>query len=406
MKILAIETSCDETAVALVEGTEAEDGTRFTLLGNALLSQIDVHKEYGGVYPMLAKREHAKNLVPILSAALEEAGMLRESTQALSETLPTELGTLLERESGLAASLLDFLKQTEPPAVDAIAVTAGPGLEPALWVGVNFAKALARAWDKPLVAVNHMEGHLLAALLTEEVEVGYILPRIERPLLGLLVSGGHTEIIEMTDWLSYRLIGSTRDDAVGEAYDKVARMIGLPYPGGPEISRLADRARERGSTSPYTLPRPMLSSPDCDFSFSGLKTAVLYLVKEKVGDDISQLTDTDKEEIAFAFEGAAADVLYAKTVRAIELTGARSLAIGGGVSANANLKRIFRERLEKFHPEVTLFIPVPFLSTDNAIMIALAGYYHAQKGEFADPVALAANGNRSLANISVPAPAA
>jgi N6-L-threonylcarbamoyladenine synthase len=400
MKILAIETSCDETAIAILEGTGAEDGARFKLLGNALLSQIDIHKPYGGVYPMLAKREHAKNLVPLLDAALEEAEMVHESTQALPDDLDEKLSTLLEREGELAGTLLDLLRRTEPPAIDAIAVTAGPGLEPALWVGVNFAKSLALAWDKPLVSVNHMEGHLLSALLVEESEREYVLPEFERPLLGLLVSGGHTEIVEMQDWLSYRLVGQTRDDAVGEAYDKVARMIELPYPGGPEISKLADKARERGhgdGKNPYSLPRPMLTSPDCDFSFSGLKTAVLYLVKKKVGEDIAKLTETEKEDIALAFEDAAADVLYAKTVRAIELTGARTLAIGGGVSANANLKRTFRKNLAEYHPEVSLSIPVPFLSTDNAVMIALAGYFHAQTGDFIDLETLVANGNRALA---------
>lgn len=400
MTILAIETSCDETAVAVVEGIETEGGTHFTILGNALLSQIDIHTEYGGVYPMLAKREHAKNLVPILSAALEETDMLRESGQALSADLGERISDLLEREGDLAGTLLDLLRRTEPPPIDAIAVTAGPGLEPALWVGVNFAKALALAWDKPLVAANHMEGHLLAALLAEGPDRQYLLPKVELPLLTLLVSGGHTELVEMNDWLFYRLVGQTRDDAVGEAYDKVARMLGLPYPGGPEISRLADKAREREygeGKNPYTFPRPMLSNPDCDFSFSGLKTAVLYLVKEKVGDDPSKLTDTEKEDIALAFEDAAVDVLYAKTVRALELTGARTLAIGGGVSANAHLKRTFRERLNKYHPDISLSLPVPFLSTDNAVMIALTGYYHARKQDFADPVALVADGNCTLA---------
>lgn len=392
MRILAIETSCDETAVAIVEGADVNDGTRFTVLGNALLSQIEIHREYGGVYPMLAKREHAKNLVPLLSAALEEAELLHEDTQVIDEDTQTAIGELLSREGGLANDILEFLKECEPPKeLDAIAVTAGPGLEPALWVGVNFAKALALAWNKPLVAANHMEGHLLSALLQEEDEDTYLFPRFPHPLLGLLISGGHTELVVATEWLSYRLVGQTRDDAVGEAFDKVARMLGLPYPGGPEISRLAEKARERGGENPYTLPRPMINDDSCDFSFSGLKTAVLYLVKD------IEFSETDKENMALAFEDAVADVLYAKTLRAIDETGATSLAIGGGVSANAYIKRVFRERLAQDRPDIALFIPPAFLTGDNAIMIALAGYYRALKEDFTDSEALGANGNLALA---------
>ncbi|MEA2701414.1 MAG: hypothetical protein QOE22_123 [Candidatus Parcubacteria bacterium] len=391
MRILAIETSCDETAVAIVEGSDAGNGTRFKVLGNALLSQIEVHREYGGVYPMLAKREHAKNLVPLLAAALEEAELLHEDAQVTHEDTQVAIGELLEREGDLASDLLAFLKECEPPEFDAIAVTAGPGLEPALWVGVNFAKALALAWNKPLVAVNHMEGHLLSALLQEGGENEYLLPQFIHPLLGLLISGGHTELVATTEWLSYRLIGQTRDDAVGEAFDKVARMLGLPYPGGPEISKLAEKARERGGGNPFTLPRPMIKDDNCDFSFSGLKTAVLYLVKGK------ELSETDKEDMALAFEDAVADVLYVKTLRAIEETDAKSLAIGGGVSANAYIKRVFRERLAQDCPDISLFIPPAFLTGDNAIMIALPGYYRALRKEFADLSALRADGNLRLA---------
>lgn len=393
MRILGIETSCDETAIAVLE-CEGERSAEVRVLGNALLSQIDVHQEYGGVFPALAKREHAKNLVPILQAALSEAELLYEDTQALANDVETAVGELLAREGDLAVDLLEFLKESEVPNVDAIAVTAGPGLEPALWVGVNFAKALALAWNKPIVAVNHMEGHLLSALLTEKDMRSYVMPEIAQPLLALLISGGHTELVLMEDWLSYRLVGSTRDDAVGEAFDKVARMLGLPYPGGPEISKFAERARERGGENPYTLPRPMLNDPACDFSFSGLKTAVLYLVKDK------DLTETDKENVALAFEDAAADVLYAKTLRALTETGARTLAIGGGVSANTHIKRTFQERLAEDRTDVTLCIPPTFLTSDNAIMIALAGYYHAQAGNFADAATLRANGNLALAQVS------
>lgn len=400
MKILAIETSCDESAVAVLDGMAGlGNGAHFMVLGNALLSQIDIHKEYGGVYPMIAKREHAKNLVPLLHDALANADLhvLAAATEGveLPSALKEELAVLLEREPGLFDALVEFLSITEKPELDAIAVTAGPGLEPALWVGVNFAKALSLAWNLPIVSVNHMEGHICAALTqviastegTSELEI----PHTPLPLLSLLISGGHTELVLSKEWGSYELVGATRDDAVGEAFDKVARMLGLPYPGGPEVSKLAERARESGRENAITLPRPMIHDPHCDFSFSGLKTSVLYQVKDK------ELSDTEKEDMARAFEDAAADVLYAKTIRAIESSGAKTVALGGGVSANTHIQRTFRERLSEDFPDVRLAIPVPSLTTDNAIMIGLAGYYHAKKADFADPASLVANGNRKLA---------
>ena len=410
MKILAIETSCDETAVAILEGTSlaASDeqsergnrvsaGTRFTVLGNALLSQIDIHKPYGGVFPMVAKREHAKNLVPLLEASLSDAEMLHEDSQSLSEDVHQKITELLEREPGLTEAFLSSISEMEPPAIDAIAVTAGPGLEPALWVGVNFARALAIAWDKPLVAANHMEGHILSALLSSSADgKEYLLPDTNLPLLSLLISGGHTELVLSKKRLSYELIGQTRDDAVGEAFDKVARMLGLPYPGGPEISSLAEKARERRgggmkNGNPFIFPRPMINEPHLDFSFSGLKTSVLYAVKDRV------LTDEEKENVALAFEDAVAEVLYAKTARALEETNAASLALGGGVAANIHITRMFRERIAKEFPHVSLFIPAPALTSDNAIMIGLAGYFHAARTDFADIETLRANGNLSLA---------
>ncbi|MHB8860687.1 MAG: tRNA (adenosine(37)-N6)-threonylcarbamoyltransferase complex transferase subunit TsaD, partial [Minisyncoccota bacterium] len=257
MNILAIETSCDETAIAIVAATGDEKNAEFEVLGNALISQIDIHKEYGGVFPALAKREHAKNLVPILEAALEEAELLHEDTQAMSEETRDKIAAILSREPGLAEAFFEFITECEPPAIDAIAVTAGPGLEPALWVGINFARALALAWQKPLVAVNHMEGHIMAALAYNKKEslrdptdtppistrLNLVIEDVKMPVLALLISGGHTELVLMHEWLQYRLVGQTLDDAVGEAFDKVARMLDLPYPGGPEVSRLAEEAR-------------------------------------------------------------------------------------------------------------------------------------------------------------------
>ncbi len=396
MKILAIETSCDETAVAILECDGDEKSARFTILGNALLSQIEIHRPFGGVFPAVAKREHAKNLVPLLEAALEEAELLREDTRTFGEGLPERIAIILEREPDLGQAFLSVISGMEVPELDAITVTAGPGLAPALWVGVNFAKALSLAWDKPLIAANHMEGHALSALLTEVPDTDartYDLKDIPMPLLALLISGGHTELVAAQKWRDYTLVGRTRDDAVGEAFDKVARMLGLPYPGGPEISALAERDREDARTNPYTLPRPMIDTDDYDFSFSGLKTAVLYRTKEM------ELTEIEKEQLARAFEDAASDVLYTKTSKALAHTGARTLAIGGGVSANAHIRNVFRTRLPQDHPEVSLFIPSAFLTGDNAIMIALAGYYAWLRKDFTTPDSLVANGNLSLSSV-------
>ena len=399
MRILAIETSCDETAIAICEAEGDEKSTTFTVLGNVLLSQIEMHKEYGGVFPSLAKREHAKNLVPILEATLEEAELLHEDVQVIPDGTRAKISEILAREPGLTEAFFEFISECEPPEIDTIAVTAGPGLEPALWVGINFAKALSLVWEKPLVAVNHMEGHIFAALASRKQKQEAVLEikDITLPLLALLISGGHTELVLMEQWLHYKLVGQTRDDAVGEAFDKVARMLGLPYPGGPEISKLAESARfnldnsdELGHPmSKFRLPRPMIDSGTCDFSFAGLKTAVLYLLKERL-----ELNDEEKKHLAHEFENAVADVLWKKTAQALAQTNARTLVIGGGVSANTHIRRTFQHFVDTKCPHVALRIPSATLATDNAIMIALAGYYRAFRGVFiSDPIA---SGNLSL----------
>lgn len=389
-RILAIETSCDETAVSILECAGDFNSATFTVAGNALLSQIDIHREYGGVFPAIAKREHAKNLVPLLAAALEEAEILHEDVQPVPSELEERLGTLLTREPDLWQALSSFLRESERPSLDAVAVTAGPGLEPALWVGVNFARALSYAWDLPLISVNHMEGHIVSAL-AEQTEDGYRIHDTALPLLALLISGGHTELVLMRDWLSYERIGETRDDAVGEAFDKVARMLDLPYPGGPEVSKLAEEDREDPATNPFSLPRPMIDSADLDFSFSGLKTAVLYKIKE-TGD----LSPLQKRQLARAFEDAAAEVLVAKSLKAIAETGATTLAIGGGVSANIHIRRALAQALEAEEPQTKLCIPGVELTGDNAVMIGMAGYLRFLKEDFADAETLIADGNRCL----------
>ena len=395
MKILAIETSCDETAIAILDASGDTSGASFEILGNSLLSQIDLHQQYGGVFPALAKREHAKNLVPLLKQTLSQAGL---SLPGATPFLP-EITTLLEREPELALALTSFVSKTAIPDIDVIAVTHGPGLEPALWVGVNLARALSLLWNKPLIGVNHMEGHMISAL-ADINDTSITIPSTSFPLLALLISGGHTQLVAMNEWLSYTLVGETRDDAVGEAFDKVARMMDLPYPGGPEISKLAERARLRipefrtsdVRNSGIKFPRPMLHDPHCDFSFSGLKTAVLYHLKKH-----GPLSETDRENIAREFEDAVSEVLWKKTARALMETGAQTLALGGGVSANIHIQQVFTQKIAEEFPHIPLHIPSPALATDNALMIALAGYFHAQNKNYADPKTLSANGNLKLA---------
>src|SRR3989344_3192422 len=377
MKILGIETSCDETAVCLIEADGAFDaGFQCKVLGNALHSQIAVHAPYGGVFPNLAKREHVKNLVPLLQQVFEQSSTPRGSTagvgvspRGLTSWDPFVLKQILEREPELFGQLDVFLKTHGKPGIDAIAVTHGPGLEPALWVGVNFAKALSLAWDIPIVPVNHLEGHVAMAAVKDGS-----LSSFEFPAISLLISGGHTELDLVKSWPQFETIGETRDDAVGEAFDKVARMIGLPYPGGPEISRLAAEARKDDISADFKLPRPMIHDENFDFSFSGLKTAVLRHVRDKT------LTEGEKMAIAREFEDAAADVLIAKTVRAVEEYGCETVLVGGGVSANAHISERLHSQLSTINCQ--LLISPPEWATDNALMIALAGYFRTLNKEF------------------------
>ena len=395
MRILGIETSCDETAVCLIEATGTFDnGFSFEVLGNTLYSQAKLHEQYGGVFPNLAKREHAKNLVPLLEQALQQAGALVPPQQGgplLENGGKAEFETLLDREPELFEQLSAFFATHGKPDIDCIAVTHGPGLEPCLWVGVNFAKALSLVWNIPIVAVNHMEGHIVLSMMEKDR-----LAAFEFPVLALLISGGHTELVVSREFMQYEVVGQTRDDAAGEAFDKVARLLGLPYPGGPEISKLAAAAREQGlpslsKDSPWKLPRPMLHEDNLDFSFSGLKTAVRKLV-----DANSPLSDEMKEQLAMEFENAVADVLVAKTMRAIDQFGANTIVVGGGVSANTFIREQLAKALEAEGNPAKLLVPASELATDNALMIALAGYFHATKKDFAESEKLTANGNLKL----------
>jgi glycoprotease/Kae1 family metallohydrolase len=311
MLILSIETSCDETALSLIEATGTFPDATYEIHADALWSQIDVHKEYGGVFPALAKREHAAIIVTLLERVFRESGKLEaEDSPTLNPQTEAHIRTLLEREPGLADQLLTFYKKYGAQEIDLIAVTNGPGLEPALWVGVNLARAVAILWDVVVVGVNHMEGHILASVFDADRDDQ--LSDIAFPAISLLISGGHTELIKMSNWGTYEKIGQTRDDAVGEAYDKVARLIGIPYPGGPEVAKRAEAARKAQLPVFAELPSPMLHSQDLDFSFSGLKTAVRYAVQGK------ELTDEEKQALCRDFEDAVTKVLVKKTSAAIE----------------------------------------------------------------------------------------
>jgi N6-L-threonylcarbamoyladenine synthase len=390
MKILSIETSCDETAISIVDANGELGNISFKVLANSLLSQALLHKEYGGVYPTLAKREHAKNLSPLLQKTLREAQMFTEVNSPLTRDQIGELKELFTREPEMFVLLIAFLGKTKKPEIDAITVTNGPGLEPALWIGVNFAKALAIVWDIPLIPANHMEGHMLSSLIKNDA----ITP-IKFPALALLISGGHTQLVLMKDWSQYEIIGETRDDAVGEAFDKVARMLDLSYPGGPEISKLAQAAREENLEQPFSLPRPMIDTDNFDFSFSGLKTAVLYQVKDiKKEKGKEELSETEKKQMAREFEDAASEVLLEKTKRAIAKYNIKTFILGGGVSANKHIRYTLKTHLPQ---DVEMFIPPIELTGDNAIMIAAAGYSTMVSGKpLPKPKDIVADGNLAL----------
>ena len=310
MLILGIETSCDETGLALLD-------SELGLLAQQLHSQVDVHVAYGGVVPELASRDHIRRVLPLLNSVLKAAA--RDMTQ-----------------------------------IDAIAVTAGPGLAGALLVGASIGHALGYALQRPVYQVHHMEGHLLSPLLSH--------PAPAFPFVALLVSGGHTQLLHVRDWGEYELLGETLDDAAGEAFDKTAQLLGLGYPGGPAVSRLA----EFGNPGAVTLPRPMIGSGDLNFSFSGLKTAVLTAVRRA-----GNVCEQERADIACAFVESIVDVLANKAMRALDQTGLKTLVVAGGVGANAQL----RTRLQKEVPERggQVFFPPTELCTDNGAMIALAG---------------------------------
>jgi N6-L-threonylcarbamoyladenine synthase len=324
MRILAIETSCDETALALLECSGGLSAPRFKVLKDVVASQVAIHRKWGGVVPNLAKREHLKNL-PILWEKLRVTG--------------------------------NGLKE-----IDLIAVTSGPGLEPALWTGIEFARALGKRLEKPVIGANHLEGHLYSFLLAERRGAAYALKNVKSlfPAIGLIVSGGHTTVMLLQDLKTRKKLGETRDDAVGEAFDKVARILGLPYPGGPEIEKLA----ARGDPHAIPFPRPMLHQKNYDFSYSGLKTSVLYYLRDN--------PQANKADVAASFQEAALEVLLVKAERAAREYGARSMLLSGGVAANKALRAKLAALAKKLGVR---FLVAEFAhNTDNAVMIAVAAY--------------------------------
>ncbi len=318
MRVLALESSCDESAVAVLD---SEQG----LLAHELFSQVELHRIYGGVVPELASRDHVQKLLPLVRSALKKAG-------------------------------------TEPQDLSGVAYTAGPGLIGALLTGAALARSLAYAWDVPAIAVHHLEGHLLAPLLEDDPP--------PFPHVALLVSGGHTMLIEVQGIGHYAILGETRDDAAGEAFDKTAKLLGLPYPGGPELARMADAAKGGA----FTFPRPMLDRPGLEFSFSGLKTAVLHAVRAHV-----PMTSELKSDVAHAVQEAIVETLVAKSLRALEQTGLDALVVSGGVSANRTLRTRLAEIVSRRGGRV--YYPRIEFCTDNAAMIAVAGLARLSAGQ-------------------------
>lgn len=412
MKILAIETSCDETAISLIEavGNIVDHEGKptvpsFAVLESALFSQIDIHAVYGGVFPAIAKREHAKRIVPMVAEVLR-THYIERSNSEIHETVSGEknlvekqqsekqLAELLTKEPEVLADLESHNLASWLPDIDAIAVTQGPGLEPALWVGLNTARALAYMWQKPLILANHMKGHIISPLLHRGTDPVF-------PALAVLISGGHTELVLTASLSDFSVIGKTRDDAIGEAYDKVARLLGMPYPGGAELSKLAAQARTENITPRFSLPRPMITSDDLDFSFSGIKTAVLYLIRDLVANgtiaDEKNIDSNIKKHIALEFENAVADVLIKKITNAIETHNARTLLVGGGVIANPHLRVELSKLAES--QGVEIYLPEQHLSTDNATMIGMAAYIDYLRGLAIQPSALLTTDIRADGNL-------
>jgi N6-L-threonylcarbamoyladenine synthase len=368
MKILAIETSCDETGVSILEVDQNKDGpgsAAVHVTANKLASQADDHQEYGGVFPTLAKRLHAQNLPALVFDAFES--VKKKQARVVSDQDRKQIKRWLSRYPDLAETIIDRAGQGLPD-VDHIAVTVGPGLAPALWIGVNAAKSLALLLDVPLFGVNHMAGHLASSFVKKEENLLKKAP-LSPPTVSLLVSGGHTEITKTAKGRITKL-GQTRDDAAGEAFDKVGRLLGLDYPAGPQVSELANQMRnpELAIQNPFSLPRAMKDSGNLDFSFSGLKTAAKRTIEQH-----KPLKDNQKTALAYELESAIVEVLEHKTKKTLKQTDGQTLTAGGGVTANPYLRKRLKHIAGKFGCQLNL---CPHdLTSDNAVMIGLASVF-------------------------------
>jgi N6-L-threonylcarbamoyladenine synthase len=346
MLILGIETSCDDTGIAILEVAPTKVGVVFNVLSNTISSQIKTHAPFGGVVPNLAAREHLKNIGPCLKTAL------KETNKTIND-------------------------------VDLIAVTVGPGLIPSLLIGVNFAKALAYKYNIPIIAVNHLEGHIIAASGSGISNSKFLISKQKFPAIALLVSGGHTQLVLMRKFGQYKIIGETRDDAAGECFDKVAKLLRLPYPGGPEIAKQAAKANPKSQILNPKLPRPMISHQNFDFSFSGLKTAVLYLIQSQKSKIKNQKFI---QEVCYETQQAIIDVLISKTFKAVEKYHAKTVILSGGVAANEELRKQFAFKIQNLPAgrhgskfEINFLVPPKNLCMDNGAMIAMAGYFDAKR---------------------------
>jgi len=341
MIILGIDTSCDDTCIAILKSEirnpkSETKGINFEILSNIISSQVKLHAKYGGVYPSLAKREHQKNLSIVFKKAL---------------------------------------RKIQGKQIDLIGVTVGPGLEPCLWQGVNFAKKLAEDLELQMIPVNHIEAHILANFIGEEIKNEKLKIKNFFPAVSLVVSGGHTQLILMRGIRQYKLIGETRDDAAGECFDKVARILGLGYPGGPIVAAEAAKLKTKNYKLKTKLPRPMIYQKNYDFSFSGLKTAVLYLVKQLTINN-KQLTIRQKREICHEVQQAIIDVLIHKTLRAAKDFKVKSIILGGGVVANNELRKQFQSTINNQQLTMNFLVPPKIFCTDNAAMVAATAYFH------------------------------
>lgn len=372
--ILGIESSCDETSAAIIQ----RDGNRVQILSNVIASSADLQAKYGGVVPEQAAREQLKSIIPVIQEALIQSNLYHPSSK---NHLPSS--TIYR------------------PAIDAIAVTEGPGLIGSLLVGVETAKILALLWNKPLVPVNHLIGHFYANWIENQPTANSLPTTAKKavsnkqlaishpifPLIGLLVSGGHTDLVLMTGHGKYKYLGGTRDDASGEAFDKTARLLDLPYPGGPVIAKLA----ESGNPKKFPLPRPMIHTADLDFSFSGLKTAVYNLIEQLKKD--GGLSGQERADIAASIQEAVVDVLVAKTVKAAQIHQVDQIIVAGGVAANRKLAEKLVATAQTKIPRADVLIPPPKLCTDNAAYIATAAFFNYHP---TDLLKLQANPNLSL----------